>query len=160
MEFRFETLVQQPRHAVFAFHENPANLAVLHQGWSRLRVLHHDGSLRPDNETWVENTLAGILPVVLGFRHSGLDAPHWFEETLIHGPLRRFVHRHEFEARGDVTLVRDAVTVEFHPHFGGVLAMRLCGARMVRHLFAQRCAAMVRLAQSGVLSGCRATASH
>lgn len=99
--------------------------------------------------------MAGILPVVMGFRHSGFEASGWFEETLIHGPLRRFVHRHEFEARGTATLVRDVVSAELPSHFGGALAMRVAGGQALRNLFARRSAALVRLAQTGVIGSSR-----
>jgi len=152
VRLEFSTLVPLARKAVFAFHANPGNLAVLHRGWDRLRVLHHDASLEPGSQTWIEQTVGGVLPVVLGFRHTGVGAPEWSEETLIHGPWRRFVHRHEFVDLGESTLVRDRITVELPWFWGAEVGMRWFVANLIRRSFARRGAALIELARSGALT--------
>jgi ligand-binding SRPBCC domain-containing protein len=131
---------------VFAFHEDPGNLARI-QGGS-FRLLRHDGGIAPGCETWVRVRIAGLLPVTMGFRHGPLDAPRSFEETMIRGPFRRFHHVHEFEDRGDATLVRDRVEIALPWYLGGALATPPVAAAIAR-MFRRRGEALERLAGEG-----------
>jgi ligand-binding SRPBCC domain-containing protein len=96
----FEQTIPLPRRTVFGFFQNPACLAVLHEGWSRFRLLKHETQICVGCETWVEVTIAGFVPVVLGFRHTLFEPPLRFAEELIHGPFSKFHHVHEFEEQG------------------------------------------------------------
>lgn len=107
MHFCFEHVVPASRDSVFRFFQNPAGLDLLHAGWSRVRLLHHENQVRVDAETWVEVTVAGLIPMVLGFRHMLFEPPFRFGEEAIHGPFTRFAHVHEFIARDGTTVVRD-----------------------------------------------------
>ena len=65
MRLRFEQYVELPVSAVFAFFANPCNLSVLLDGWPGFRLLHHAGHIRPGATTWIQQTVAWCLPVVL-----------------------------------------------------------------------------------------------
>jgi ligand-binding SRPBCC domain-containing protein len=149
VRFVFEKHVPVRRQLLFRFHECPAHLAVLHAGWSKVRLLQHEERLRVGGETWLEQTVAGLLPVILGFRHTLLEPPFRFAEELIHGPFARFSHVHEFVEQGPSTLVRDIVEFEWPWWFGGRLASHLCIERGIRAMFSKRGDAMVRLAENG-----------
>jgi hypothetical protein len=91
MNFCFENRVPLDRETVFAFHQNPARLELLHAGWSATRVLAHAGNVHVGAETWIKVTLAGFLPLVLGFRHTVCEPPFRFGEEQMHGPFSRFI---------------------------------------------------------------------
>src|SRR5689334_12954199 len=70
IELVFEHEVGAPLETTFAFHEDPGNLEQLLTMENGFRLLHHDGCNRPGSETWFEITVAGWVPVVLGFKHT------------------------------------------------------------------------------------------
>jgi ligand-binding SRPBCC domain-containing protein len=155
VEFCFEHVIPAALADVFAFHADPANLAALFGSRSGFRLLHHDGGVEPGSTTWVEERIAWVVPVVLGFRHVLCDPPHRFGEELFHGPYERFVHVHEFEARGDGTLVRDRLEVRVPWHSGGRAAMCMVIAPRIRQAFAFRQQALRRLVARGMLAPAR-----
>lgn len=124
---------------------------LLHRGWSAFRMIHHDGCLHPGSRTWVEITIAGILPVVLAFEHTVYQPPDRFGEQLVHGPFRKFAHLHEFEEVDTGTRVRDSLDVELPWHYGGELAMKWLIGPMIQRAFRFRGAALLKLAQNGSL---------
>lgn len=130
---------------MFAFFADPGNLGVLHRDDGALRLLHHSGSVAPGSATWVECCVAGVLPVVLGFRHDDWDPPHWFSEQLVHGPFARFTHRHEFVPVHGGTVVRDVLDLCLPPLYGGEAATRWLVAPGVNARFRLRRAALARI---------------
>lgn len=152
MELVFEHHVPLPQDVVFAFHENPRRLELILMDWPSFRLLHCGDSIAPGNETWVEETTMGILPVVLGYRHVVYEPPKRFGEELIHGPFSRFTHIHEFEpAEGGGTIVRDRLDVAVPWQYGGAIAMRWMVAPRIRHVFALRGRALRQLAANGTI---------
>lgn len=151
MEFRFEQLVSASYETVFRFYENPAHLSVLHMGWPGFRLLHHEGHIHPGATTWIEQTMAGCIPLVLGFRHTIYEPPHRFGEELIHGPFSLFSHMHEFEPVGEKTLIRDRLAIQLSWQYGGESVTRHLAAPSIRSLFAFRNQALECLADSDEL---------
>jgi len=148
MQFQFEQMIALPRTTVFAFHEDPEHLALLHHGWSAFRMIHHDGRLHPGSRTWFETTIAGILPVVMGFEHTVYEPPHRFGEQLIHGPFRKFTHIHEFDEVSMGTMVRDLLEIELPWYYGDELGMQFFVAPMLKRAFKFRADTLLKLAQS------------
>lgn len=138
MRFRFESTVATRLETTFAFHEDPANLARLHTEWPGFRILHHSGNVRPGSETWFEQTIAHVVPVVMGFRHTAYDPPVRFAERMIHGPFLSFDHVHEFESIGQRVIVRDLLDVSMPARWGGDLLIHSCVAPMLRRVFDHR----------------------
>ena len=149
MHFRFEQTIALPRARVFAFHEDPENLVLLHREWSTFRIISHDGPLHEGSLVWVETTIAGILPIVMGFENDLYEPPHRFGEHLFHGPFSKFEHIHEFDEAGTATVVRDLLEIELPRHYGGEVAMKVLIARTLRRAFRSRGAALLRLAEAG-----------
>ncbi len=153
MELLFEHHIDLARDAVFAFHENPAHLELIMADWRPFRLLHHDGSIAPGSEVWVEENALGWIPVALGFRSDVYEPPHRFGEQLIHGPFSRFTHVHEFEAHGPGrTIVRDRLDVRLPWQYGGALAMERIAAPRLRRAFALRGRNLQRLAADGTIT--------
>jgi len=95
MHFCFETLVPVSHDSAFRFFQNSSRLELLHASWPRVRLLHHETKVRIGAETWVEVTLVGCIPMVLGFRHTLFEFPARFAEEAIRGPFSKFTHVHE-----------------------------------------------------------------
>lgn len=152
MDFCFEQVIGVPLHTVFAFHCDPRNLAVLMHNGRGFRLLHHDGNIFPGSQTWVEHTVLGFIPVVMGFRHTLYEPPVRFGEEMIHGPFAQFVHHHEFEGRGEMTLVRDRLQVLWPTGYGGASALRHLVAPHLHKVFAFRQRMLARLVAQGVVS--------
>jgi ligand-binding SRPBCC domain-containing protein len=144
MQLVFEHAVAAPSGRVFAFHEDPANLAVLLEGWRSFRLLRHAGSIRPGGITALSERLF-LLPVHMEFEHDLYDPPRRFGEHQRRGPFARFVHVHEFEPLEGGTLVRDRLDVALPPSFGGELLTRTVVAPRLRRFFAVRHRALDRL---------------
>ena len=152
MQFRFERVINVPKDILFAFHEDPEHLVLLHRGWASFRMLHHDGCILIGSRTWFVMTVAGIVPVVLGFEHAIYDPPHRFGERLIHGPFSRFSHIHEFTDVDGGTNCSDQLDVELPWYYGGETVMKLLVAPSLRRTFRLRGDALQKLAQSGSIA--------
>lgn len=42
-------------------------------------------------------------------RITAFEPPHYFQDGMVHGPFRHFVHDHWFDGQGTVTLMRDVL---------------------------------------------------
>jgi len=153
MHFCFEHVVPVTREQVFGFFANPERLELLHGGWSRIRLLKHEIQVHVGAETWVEVSVAGFVPMVLGFQHTQFEPPTRFGEEAIHGPFSKFSHIHEFIAQDESTLVRDLLQVCLPWHSGGETGMRLV-APTIRRMFHDRAEALIRLARNGAVTSC------
>ncbi len=138
MKFHFEQLLAAPIQELFAFHEDPANLALVLAGWDAFRILHHQGNIRIGSRSWFEVCLAGFVPIVLGFEHTIYEPPRRFGEELFHGPFRCFEHLHEFEETAQGTVLRDLLMICLPAWYGGETATELLVAPAIRRAFALR----------------------
>jgi ligand-binding SRPBCC domain-containing protein len=152
MQFRFEHYIDLPVSVVFGFHQDPRNLGVLQEGWPGFRLLHHTENIAPGTTIWFAQTVAGCVPVVLGFRHTVYEPPHRFAEALIHGPFSLFTHAHEFEPVGRGTVLRDLLEVRLPWYYGGEPGVRLWVAPALRRVFVFRHRVLQRLAARGILT--------
>src|SRR5262245_9874282 len=150
VDLDFKHALNVPREKVFEFHKNPANLGVLLQGWSGFRLLHHQGSITPNCETWVEVMVANCIPVVMGFRHTVYEPPRRFGEIMIHGPFQVFEHTHHFDETLGGTLVHDRVRLVLRWPFGGQVATRTWVVPTLRRFFTFRHAALDRSLRNSV----------
>jgi ligand-binding SRPBCC domain-containing protein len=151
MHFSFEQAVPLAPERVFGFFENPQRLELLHAGWSRIRLLHHETQVRVGAETWLEVTIAGFIPIVLGFRHIVFEPPARFGEEAIHGPFSTFRHIHEFTPRNGDTVVHDRLEVRLPWKYGGEAVLEHGVAPSIRKMFLNRAQALTRLVNDGTL---------
>jgi ligand-binding SRPBCC domain-containing protein len=152
MRFCFECPVTLARETVFAFFENPEGLKLLHEGFSKIRLLHYERQVRVGAETWIELSVAGFVPVVMGFRHMLFEPPFAFGEQIIHGPFSRFVHIHEFDVQDRRTVVRDMIEVCLPWRYGGEIMTKRVVAPLIRRVFHNRAEAMAQLECNGSIS--------
>jgi ligand-binding SRPBCC domain-containing protein len=148
MQITFRQRLDADRDALFAFHEDPGNLAVLLDGWKGFRLLSHAGHIRPGAVTEVVQTL-GPLRFRLAFEHFRLEKPNRFGERAIRGPFRRFEHVHEFIVEGQTTVIEDRLEFELPWRWGGRLAERWIALPSLRKFIAFREQSYRRLIASG-----------
>ena len=149
MKLVYECRVDAELSGLFRFHENPANLAVLHEGMRGFRLLAH--AMEPCIARFVQ-TVYGVLPVVLQFQRVLFDPPNCFGEELTHGPFYRFRHEHHFEPCRNGVIVRDVLLCELPWWFGGEFAVRTVVAPQMDSVFAFRHTALRRLITEGVIT--------
>jgi len=154
VHFCFEHIVSAPGKRVFEFFENPQRLELLHAGWSKIRLLHHESRVRLGAEIWVEVGVLGFIPMVLGFRHTLFEPPIRFGEEAIHGPFSRFIHIHEFIPRDENSVVRDLLEISLPWHYGGEAVMRHAVAPKIRRMFRDRAETLIRLIDDDILTTC------
>jgi ligand-binding SRPBCC domain-containing protein len=142
MKLVYECRVEADLESLFRFHEDPANLAVLHEGMPGFRLLAH--AMDPCIARFVQ-TVYGVLPIVLQFRRVLFEPPFAFGEELTHGPFSRFRHEHHFEPSGGGVIVRDELVCELPWWFGGEFAVHTFVAPQMDLVFAFRHAALLRL---------------
>jgi hypothetical protein len=65
VQFHFEQVLAAPIQEIFAFHETPANLALILAGWDAFRILHHQNNILLGSRSWFEVCFAGFVPIVL-----------------------------------------------------------------------------------------------
>ncbi|WP_101297199.1 SRPBCC family protein [Halegenticoccus soli] len=128
------TRVDAPLEAVWEFHSRVSGLEALTPGWMGLsieRIRGPDGTDDPDVLEAGSQVKMSLRPFGVGPRQRWVsriterrreDGRAVFEDDMVGGPFRRWVHTHEFTADGGGTIVDDAV--EYELPFGG------CGAAL------------------------------
>ena len=116
-------------------------------------MLKHAACVHAGAETWIEITMAGFLPLALGFRHDNFQPPERFTDQLIHGPFKTFLHVHQFDGDGSSTRIRDLLEITLLSWLGGEMATKLIIGPMVNDAFRHRALALKRLAADGTLLG-------
>lgn len=116
-----------------------------------LSVDEHIASMSASRERAIAGVTSGVMrlgeSVTWRARHFGvwftmtsqitaLDRPNFFVDEQQRGPFKRFHHEHHFERVGEVTVMRDTITVAA-PVFG-VLAERLVLVPYLRKLIRER----------------------
>ena len=150
MKLRFEQFVAVARPALFAFHSDPANLAVLLRGYRNFELLSHEGHIRPPARVRTRQSVWGLRHELV-FEQFLLEPPLRFGERQVEGPFARFEHVHEFaEARGGTTIV-DLVDFALPWYLGGPLVEPLVAATELESFFAFRRAAYQRLVATKAL---------
>jgi ligand-binding SRPBCC domain-containing protein len=142
---RQEQLVPRPLDKVFPFFAEARNLERITPPWLAFQVLTADPvEMRPGTLIEYRLRLHGV-PVRWLTRIEEFEAGRGFVDMQLRGPYRLWHHRHEFEARGDQTLVRD--TVHYALPFGllGAFAHLLFVRRDLRRIFSYRTDAVTRI---------------
>ena len=148
MILRFEQYLALDRESVFKYHETPANLVLLMEGWPAFRMLQHDDTIRCGSKVRVAERV-GPFWIPLTFEHFIYEPPYRFAERQIEGPFSKCEHVHEFVEEAGGTKIVDHLDVELPMWMGGGLATRLLVAPRLRRFFAFRKKSYMSLHQSG-----------
>jgi len=159
----FEHSLEASRAALFAFHERPANLALLQRRWPGFRLLSHAATIETGARMEISVRFGPVwLPLTMV--HFVHEPPERFGERQVRGPFRRLEHVHEFvelpaggaggdDLSGPGTLIRDRLDVALPWYLGGPLADRLIVAPIFRRWFAYRHAELAELVAEGLVPG-------
>ena len=108
-EFQTELWLPLPPEELFPFFADAANLDTLTPPWLHFRIV------TPSPIAMREGTLIDYrlrvhgIPLRWRTRINVWQPPHRFVDEQLHGPYRRWIHEHTFEARDGGTLARDLV---------------------------------------------------
>ena len=108
MRFIHQSVIPAPPEAVFAFHEQADALQKLVPPWERVDIVQPPASLRPGTRVVLRMRL-GPLPVTWVAEHTRYEKGVLFEDRMVSGPFRRWVHTHRFLPAEGGTLLRDEV---------------------------------------------------
>ncbi len=133
-----EQFVDRPLEEVFAFYSEARNLERLTPDWLSFQVLT-PAPIEMKAGTRIEYRLRlHGLPLKWVSRIEAWEPRRGFVDRQIAGPYREWHHRHEFEASGTGTIVRDRVRYELPFGPFGEVARRLFVARDLKRVFDYR----------------------
>ncbi len=132
------TLLPAPRNEVFAFFEDPRNLAKItpkSMGMTITRI--DDLPVRADFR--IEYTIRWLFVKLHWItRITKYDPPQLFADVQEKGPYKSWVHEHTFEDVGGQTLMRDRVQYELPFGILGAVTHRLVIASQLKRIFGYR----------------------
>jgi ligand-binding SRPBCC domain-containing protein len=134
-EFESELWLPRSLDEIFAFFSDAVNLNAITPPWLHFRMVTASPiKMRVGTLIRYRLRVRGI-PVSWTTRITVWEPPELFVDEQLRGPDRFWQHRHEFESKGDGTLVRDLVN---YPVPFDVIAHGLLVKRDVRRTFAYR----------------------
>src|SRR5262245_47629163 len=128
--FESSQLIPRPIEEVFAFFRAPANLVMVSPPELHLRVLEGPALIELGSRIVLKGRRWGI-PQRMVSEITAFEAQITFTDTLIEGPLRRWVHTHRFAGAAAGTQISDRI--EYEPP-GGILGQMVTASRLERDL--------------------------
>lgn len=106
---RATTRIEAPRDEVFPFFADAGNLERITPPELRFRIVTPE-PIAMGVGTLIEYRL-GLWGVRFGWRTeiTAWDPPHSFTDSQLRGPYHSWIHRHDFVADGDATVMTDEV---------------------------------------------------
>lgn len=126
-------LIDAPVADVFRFHERQDALQLLTPAFPPVRLISRTGGIEKGARVVLR---VGIFRWVA--LHTAYEKNRLFVDEQIQGPFARWVHRHEFKADGDQTVLTDRVEYDLP---GGLPANLMFGWTVtlgLRNMFAHR----------------------
>lgn len=143
--FRTEQRITRPLSEIFEFFSLAANLERITPPWLSFTILGDPpAQVVPGTVIPYRLRLHG-LPLVWVSQIEQFEPERMFVDNQLIGPYKLWRHRHEFEADGDHTVIRDEVQYELPFGALGSLAHRLVVRRDLKRIFAYRRATIERL---------------
>ena len=138
IRFMTESRMNVPADQIFAFLDDPASFEQLFPPQERAKAPKGQQGLITGKRL-VLVLYGGFMPARWVLETTKLESPHFFEQTMVHGPFRHFRHRCRLMPDGkDGTLIRDSV--EFQMRYGwlGWFFARRRARRRLRAIFSHR----------------------
>ncbi len=127
-----------PMAEVFAFFEDPRNLARITPPWLSFRIIDPD-SVEMRLGARLEYTIRWLgLPLRWTTVITGYHPPFFFEDSQMRGPYARWVHQHRFREADGGTWVEDQVSYRLPFGVLGRLAHPLLVRQQLRGIFEYR----------------------
>lgn len=118
LNFSYSSLIDASVERVWEFHERPDILQKLTPPWQPVQVIRRQGGLDvgaiSEFRLWL-----GIIPIIWIARHIECEKYHIFTDQQIRGPLKSWLHRHQFIRENGKTRLIDTIDYELP---GGMLA--------------------------------------
>ena len=110
--FKYECEIPFPVEDVFRWHMRPGALERLLPPWEDVRILSREGGIDGGGTVRIR-AKRGPISAVMKVRHTAFEENRLFRDEQVSGPLRSWVHSHEFEPAGaGATLLRDRIEWE------------------------------------------------
>jgi ligand-binding SRPBCC domain-containing protein len=143
--FRAEQRIARPLPDVFDFFSRAGNLERITPPWLRFTIAG-DEPAEVTVGTVIEYRLRlRGLPLGWVSRIDTFEPERLFVDRQLKGPYKLWVHRHEFEADGAGTIIRDEVNYQLPLGILGALAHLVSVRRDLERIFAYRQQATERL---------------
>ena len=133
-----EQRIARPLNEVFEFFSSASNLERITPPWLNFSILGTEpASVSPGTVIPYRLRLHGIPMIWVSQIEEFEPGRHFVDRQLV-GPYKLWVHRHEFTADGDSTLIRDEVRYALPLGRIGDLARRLFVLRDLERVFEHR----------------------
>jgi|SRR5579863_6007820 len=143
--FRVEQRIARPLPEVFDFFSRATNLERITPPWLRFSILgSQPDEVRTGTVIPYRLRLHG-LPLIWVSQIEEFERGRLFVDRQLIGPYKLWQHRHEFEADGEQTVIRDEVRYELPLGRLGSIAHRLFVRSDVERIFAYRRATLERV---------------
>jgi ligand-binding SRPBCC domain-containing protein len=141
---RAEQRIGRPLPEVFEFFSRASNLERITPPWMSFELMGDPGKIEAGTLIRYRLKVRGV-PLRWTSRIDVFETDHVFVDRQLKGPYELWVHRHEFMADGDETIVRDEVRYQLPLGILGVIAHLLFVRRDLKAIFAYRQQAVVDL---------------
>lgn len=142
--FSVEQRIARPLPEVFEFFSRASNLERITPPWLSFSILGTEPTAVGSGTVIPYRLRLHGIPLVWVSQIERFEHGRMFVDRQLIGPYRSWVHRHEFEAAGDHTVIRDEVRYELPLGTLGAVAERLFVRRDIERIFAFRQAATER----------------
>ena len=123
LNFQYSSLIDADVTTVWQFHERPDILDILTPPWQPVKVIRREGGLGVGAITEFRLMLL-VIPVRWVAEHIECQPNKVFVDRQIEGPMKSWVHRHQFISEQGKTRLTDSIEYELP---GGWLAELLLG---------------------------------
>jgi ligand-binding SRPBCC domain-containing protein len=123
LNFQYSSVINAPVAKVWQFHERQDILEILTPPWQPVKVIRREGGLGVGAITEFRITLL-IIPVRWLAEHIECRTNEVFIDRQIVGPMKSWLHRHQFIREQEQTKLTDSIEYELP---GGWLAEFLLG---------------------------------
>lgn len=142
--FRAEQRIGRPLPEVFEFFSRAANLERITPPWLSFSIVGTEPAEVASGTVVPYRLRLHGLPLIWVSQIEQFERGRMFVDRQLIGPYRQWIHRHEFEADGEHTVIRDEVRYELPLGRVGTLA-GLFVRRDVERIFAYRQQTIERL---------------
>ena len=123
LNFEYSSSIDAPVEKVWQFYERADILQLLTPPWQPVTIVRREGGLGVGAVSEFRLSLAGI-PVRWVATHIECEPNRLFVDRQTEGPMKSWIHRHEFIAEDGKTKLVDAIAYEIP---GGWLAELILG---------------------------------
>ncbi len=123
LTFKRTTLIDAPVEKVWQFHERPDILDILTPPWQPVKIIKREGGLDIGAVSEFQLMLA-FIPIRWVARHIECDKPYFFVDIQEIGPMKSWLHRHQFTPENGKTRLTDEIKYEIP---GGIIVEFLIG---------------------------------